>query len=111
MKVTEKTSLNVIWSRGKKKARTHTKVLSTTLDKAIFDEKFQINTLIELDPFTNKPVIQKMSKFTVCLDKESGGLELAEVDFNMFDFNFKEYKMHKFLLNKCEGNDRIPIDP
>lgn len=40
LKVQDKTAVRVVWSRGKKSAKTHAKTLSATLDKAIFDEKF-----------------------------------------------------------------------
>jgi hypothetical protein len=49
MKVQNNTCIRVIWSRGKKQAKTHSKVLTGSLDKAIFDEKFQINTILEMD--------------------------------------------------------------
>ena len=49
------------------------KILNAQLDKAIFDEKFQINTILELDPETGMPVKEKVSKMTVCLDKSMGG--------------------------------------
>jgi hypothetical protein len=44
---------------------------------------------------------------TVCLDKSAGGHEIAEIDFNMADFKFGEYKMVRLLLKKCAGS---PID-
>lgn len=56
MKVPNKSSVRVIWSRGKKSAKTHPKVLSESLDKAIFDEKFQINTILEVDRETGQPL-------------------------------------------------------
>ena len=40
LKVAEKTALRVVWSRGKKQAKTQVKILSASLDKAVFDEKF-----------------------------------------------------------------------
>ena len=40
LKVKEKTAVRVVWSRGKKQAKTQAKVLNATLDKAVFDEKF-----------------------------------------------------------------------
>ena len=40
MKVKDNTVIRVVWSRGKKEAKTRSKVLTSQLDKAIFDEKF-----------------------------------------------------------------------
>jgi len=33
-----------------------------------------------------------MSKISVQLDKTQGGIDIAEIDFNMADFTFGEYK-------------------
>lgn len=40
LKVNEKTPLRVIWSRGKKQAKSQVKFLNEGLDVAVFDEKF-----------------------------------------------------------------------
>ena len=80
------------------------------MDKAVFDEKFQINTLLEIDPNTRLPCKEKVGKMTVCLDKSMGGTELAEIEFNMADFKFNEYKILRLYLNKSPGNDKIEID-
>ena len=40
---------------------------------AVFDEKFQINTVLELNAETEIPLKEKLSKMTVCLDKSLGG--------------------------------------
>ncbi len=40
LKVNDKTAVRVVWSRGKKSAKTQVKILSASLDKAVFDEKF-----------------------------------------------------------------------
>ena len=69
MRVSDKTPLRVIWSRGKKQAKTQVKVLNEKLDMAVFDEKFQINTVLELNADTEIPLKEKLSKMTVCLDK------------------------------------------
>ena len=58
LKVNEKTALRVVWSRGKKQAKTQVKILNASLDKAVFDEKFQINTILELDPDTGIAHVQ-----------------------------------------------------
>lgn len=110
LKVQEKTVVRVVWSRGKKSAKTHSKTLSATLDKAIFDEKFQINTILELDQETGYPALEKIGKMTVCLDKSMGGTELCEVSFNMADFKFDEYKVVRLHLNQCPANNIIEID-
>ena len=47
------------------------------------------------------PAKEKISKMTVCLDKSMGGQEIAEIDFNMADFKFGEYKMVRLYLKKC----------
>lgn len=110
MKVQEKTAVRVVWSRGKKSAKTHSKTLSATLDKAIFDEKFQINTILDLDPETGYPSAEKIGKMTVCLDKSMGGTELCDVSFNMADFKFDEYKIIRLNMNPCANNDIIEIN-
>jgi hypothetical protein len=110
LKVDDKTVVRVVWSRGKKSAKTHSKTLSTTLDKAIFDEKFQINTILELDSETGYPVAEKIGKMTVCMDKSMGGTELCEVSFNMADFKFDEYKIVRLNMQQCAGNDVLAIN-
>ena len=65
LKVSKMTVVRVVWSRGKKHAKTQAKILSGSLDKAVFEEKFQINTLLELDPETGHPVKEKISKMTI----------------------------------------------
>jgi len=77
------------------------KLLSASLDKAVFDEKFQINTILELDPDTGMPAKEKVSKLTVTLDKSMGGTEIGEIEFNMADFSFGEYKITRLNLIKC----------
>jgi hypothetical protein len=50
-----------------------------------------------------------MSKISVQLDKTQGGIEIANIDFNMANFTFGEYKNIRLQLNKCEGNQTIDI--
>jgi len=57
------------------------------------------------------PLKEKIGKMTVCLDKNYGGTELAEINFNMADFKFGEFKMLRLYMQKCKANDRIDIDP
>ena len=111
LKVPSKTVLRIVWSRGKKHAKTQAKILSGTLDKAVFEEKFQINTLLELDQETGRPLKEKISKMTVVLDKSMGETPIAEVEFNMADFNYGEYKPVKLYLKKCQENNYVDIDP
>lgn len=68
MKVLEKTPIRIMWQRGKKQAKTQTKILNSSLDKAVFDEKFQINTILEFNEETNKPAKEKMSKMVLLID-------------------------------------------
>lgn len=53
------------------------------------------------------PAKEKISKMTVCLDKSMGGQDIAEIEFNMADFKFGEYKIVRLLLKKCQSS---PID-
>lgn len=93
LKVNEKTGVRVVWSRGKKQAKTQVKILSGSLDKAVFDEKFQINTILEIDPDSGMPMKEKISKLTVCGDKNLNNIEIGEIEFNMADFHYGEYKI------------------
>ena len=68
MKVLGKTPIRIMWQRGKKQAKTQTKILNSSLDKAVFDEKFQINTILEFNEETNKPAKEKMSKMVLLID-------------------------------------------
>ena len=88
LKVHQKLPLRVIYTRGKKIAKTQVKVLSASIDKAVFDEKFQVNTMLELDPDTNLPLKEKISKLGVQLDKSYNGIIIGEVEFNMTDYQY-----------------------
>jgi hypothetical protein len=99
LKVEKKTGLRVVWSRGKKQAKTQVKILNQSLDKAVFDEKFQINTILELDAITGMPAKEKVSKMSVCLERSLGGTEIAEISFNMADFKYGEYKILRLYLH------------
>ena len=57
----------------------------------MFDEKFQINTILELDPLTFLPHKEKMSKLTVILELEGNKIPSAWVEFNMTDFKYGRY--------------------
>lgn len=105
------TVVRVVWSRGKKHAKTQAKILSGSLDKAVFEEKFQINTLLELDPETGHPIKEKISKMTIQLDKSMGELPIAEAEFNMADFVYGEYNPIKLNLKQSPENKICDIDP
>ena len=87
------------------------KILSSSLDKAVFDEKFQINTILELDPETGMPAKEKISKLSVTLDKSMNEQEIGEIEFNMADFTFGEYKITRLYLIKCQSNTILEFDP
>jgi hypothetical protein len=56
---------------------------------------------LELDPETGMPAKEKISKLTVTLDKSMGETEIGEIEFNMADFTFGEYKITRLNLVKC----------
>lgn len=72
MPVASKTAVMVIWSRGQKKAKTKARVLNENVHKALIDEKFQINTAMELDPNTGEPTKSKTSLLTVASAEKTG---------------------------------------
>lgn len=51
----------MVWIRGSKKAKTKKRLLNEKTSTAIFDEKFQIKTDMELSNDTLKPVKPKAS--------------------------------------------------
>jgi hypothetical protein len=108
----EPTPIRIIWSRGKKQAKTQVKMLAPDVDSAVFDEKFQINTVLDIDKDTFEPVKGKISKMTVCLDKSlKGGMKIAEQEFDMAEFSYKEYKLMRLYLIQSEGNEDYPVNP
>lgn len=50
------------------------------------------------------PMKEKISKMTVTLDKSQGGTDVAEIDFNMADFKFGDYKLVRLPLKKSQGS-------
>ena len=66
--VDEQLPVMVIWSRGSKQAKTKKRVLNEQVQSATFDEKFQINTQMELGedgkPVKSKIVSQFLSQLT-----------------------------------------------
>ena len=77
----------------------------------MFDEKFQINTVLDLDKDTQMPCKEKLSKMTVQLDRSKGGTHIGEVEFDMGDFIYGEYKYRTLYLKKSDANDVITFDP
>jgi|TARA_B110000285_G_scaffold221096_1_gene273620 hypothetical protein len=63
-----------------------------------------------MDPVTNMPAKEKISKMTICLDKSMGGTEIAEINFNMADFKMNEYKILRLYLHKSTANTLIEVD-
>jgi len=57
------------------------------------------------------PAKEKVSKMSVCLDKSMGGTELGEVEFNMADFKFGEYKIVRLFLRKSAANTSYDFNP
>ena len=47
--------VRIIWSRGKKQAKTQYKKLGKNVDTAVFDEKVQINTVLPLNADNGMP--------------------------------------------------------
>ena len=80
---TEKIPVLVYWQRGTKKANTRKRLLQENIHVAVFDEKFQINTSIEVDADGN-PTKPKNSKLTVASDKSHGLLGKIELDLSKY---------------------------
>jgi hypothetical protein len=110
-KVDTKTPVRVIWSRGKKQAKTQVKSLNSGIETAVFDEKFQINTVLEIDEKTEMPIKEKISKLTVCLDKSLGGTELGTAEVDMGNYSYGQYNLIKLNLEQCPSNTDYPFDP
>ena len=94
--------VRIIWSRGKKQAKTQYKKLSKTVDTAVFDEKFQINTVLPLHAQTNMPTKTKDSRLSVCLDRAQGGKEIGHLIFDMADFKYGKYNGQRLFLEQSE---------
>jgi len=61
MPVTEHMPVLLNWVRGSKKAKTKKRLLNESTPTAVFDEKFQIKTDMELSNADKKPVKVKVS--------------------------------------------------
>lgn len=64
----------------------------------MIDEKFQINTVMDVDADGN-PTKAKMSKLTVTGDKGKG--VLGEADLNLSEYAEHEFKIFKLPLKNC----------
>lgn len=114
LKVFEKTPVRIMWQRGKKQAKTQTKILNASLDKAVFDEKFQINTILEFNEETNLPAREKLSKMVLLLDQKYSSaenksttgrlVEIGEADLNMADYSQDTYKAVKLMFRLKDGS-------
>ena len=83
VQVEEKIPICVVWQRGNKKATTKKRMITDTVPTAVFEEKFQINSQMEVDGDGN-PTKSKMSKLTVASDKQHGLLGKADLDLSKF---------------------------
>ena len=57
--MTEHTPVYVVWSRGNKKAKTKSRLLNENVFMAVIDEKFQINTVMDVNE-EGTPTKEKM---------------------------------------------------
>lgn len=96
--------VRIIWSRGKKQAKTQYKKLSKAVDTAVFDEKFQINTVLPLSAETDMPTKTKDSRLSVCLDRTHGSKEIGHLVFDMADFKYGKYNGQRLFLEQSETN-------
>ena len=103
--------VRIIWSRGKKQAKTQYKKLSKAVDTAVFDEKFLINTVLPLHAQTNMPTKTKDSRLSVCLDRSYGGKEIGHLIFDMADFKYGKYNGQRLFLEQSEQNNEWNFDP
>ena len=79
-------------------------------DTVVFDEKFQINTIFEINEETGVLAKGKISKMSIQLDKSLGGTHLAESDFDMSDLFYGEYKPLRLYLKQSEDNRNYHIN-
>lgn len=89
----------IIWTRGQSKAKTKRKLLTDKSNTADFDEKFQINTTLEVDT-DGKPTKSKMSVLTVASSKEIG--ILGKCDLDLTNYGSDEFNMLKLPLIDCK---------
>ena len=102
--------VRIVWSRGKKEAKTKYRYLNSSVDERQFDEKIQINTVLNLDPETMMPREQKMSRLAVTLNRDYNYMELAEVSFDMANFKYGKYDGMRLFLNQVASNSQYTIE-
>lgn len=74
------------------------------MDTAVFDEKFQINTVLPLNAETGMPTKTKDSRLAVCLDRSFGSMEIGHLIFDMADFKYGKYNGQRLFLEQSEKN-------
>lgn len=102
--------VRVVWSRGKKEAKTQYRYLSNSVAQQKFEEKIQINTILNLDPETGMPTQQKMSRLAVTLNRNYQYAELAEVQFDMANFKQGRYNKMRLPLVQSAANETYTIE-
>lgn len=103
--------VRVIWSRKEKTAKTQYRAVYKTNNQCIFDEKIQINTLIELDPTTRRPVKEKTALLQVALNKHFGYKVIASVEFDMAAFKYDKYAGMRLFLTQNPDNQEYNLSP
>eukprot|EP00347_Sterkiella_histriomuscorum_P006359 403353063 len=102
IKVSEQMPVYVQWQRGNKKAKTKSKQFDPSVTQAIFDDKFQISTMMDVDE-NGQPTKAKMSKLTVTGDKGKG--VLGEAELNLSEYQEQEFRYMKLQLKGCSDPD------
>ena len=82
--------VKIKWSRSKKIAYTKSQIMKPEDDAVLFDQRFQIMTILKLD-YQGMPISEKKSSLTVVIDEK----EIGMCEFLMTDFNLAEYKTHR----------------
>ena len=72
--------VRVVWSRGKKEAKTHYRYIDkdSNEEEQLFNGKIQINTILNLDPKTLLPTSEKFSRIAIGLNRNYDYKEIAE---------------------------------
>jgi len=73
-------------------------VLSKNGDPVNFDEKIQINTVIDIEPESGMPSKEKKSFLYV-------HKKIAEVEFDIADFKYGKYNGMRLFFEKCKENN------
>lgn len=101
MPVDSKTTVQVVWSRGNKKAKTKGRLINEKVHTALIDEKFQINTAMELDPTTEKPTKSKTSMLTVSSTDKNGEV-FGQVELDLSTYGDREFATYKKELTNSK---------